>query len=466
MAKRTYFGLPAGELSISDATDSLEESETWMAVYHHDDKVGYARSRFIKQPDGFMVLEKALMNLRITGSVHRISTEITGHLNQDASLRSFVFFLHSGLVRFEARGRVEDKKLVLSTRFGGDWRKSTIMLQDKPYLSAGLWPHLVEKGVAVGARYRLSVFDPSTMAQRPVDVEVVGRETIAVAGRKWDALKVRTMFMGAESFAWIGPKGERLKEEGIMGLRLVKATEKQALSGIRSDPGADITEDASVTCNRLLKGASKMVYLKVRFDGGDLGGLDLDGGRQHLAGSALEIALESAPFSVELPSLYDTEHIEPYLRVEPMVQSDHPGIKVLAGEIVDQAKDSEAKARKILDWVHKSLDKRATVSVPSALGTLSSMAGDCNEHAVLFASLLRAAKIPAKLCAGLVYTRGRFYYHAWNEVFLGKWVTADALMGQMPADVTHIRLVEGGLERQADIVGVIGRLRLDVLEAR
>ncbi len=39
-------------------------------------------------------------------------------------------------------------------------------------------------------------------------------------------------------------------------------------------------------------------------------------------------------------------------------------------------------------------------------------------------------------------------------------------MGQMPADVTHIKFVEGGLDRQAEMVRVIGRLKLKVLEAR
>jgi hypothetical protein len=60
--------------------------------------------------------------------------------------------------------------------------------------------------------------------------------------------------------------------------------------------------------------------------------------------------------------------------------------------------------------------------------------------------------------------RGRFYYHAWDVLYLGRWVTADALMNQMPADVTHLRLVRGDLSRQMDILGAIGKIRLRVLE--
>jgi hypothetical protein len=39
-------------------------------------------------------------------------------------------------------------------------------------------------------------------------------------------------------------------------------------------------------------------------------------------------------------------------------------------------------------------------------------------------------------------------------------------MGQMPADVTHIKFVEGTLDRQADMLRVIGQVKLTVLEAR
>jgi len=461
LVKNFYFKPAPVTLATSQVRPSLEEGETWMAIYHDYNKIGFVRSRIIKRSDGYIVLESVLMNLRAMGEVHRVSTEIIGHLNQDASLRSFVFQLNSGMVRFEARGRVEGQYLVLNTGFGGETRKSKILLQEKPILSAGIWPHLLKKGLIVGTRYRFSVFDPSIMAQRPVEVSVVARETVVLDGRTWEAFKVKTTFAGLEVFSWIGPNGERLKEEGLMGLRLVKTTEDQARSGIESDPELDMAEAASIPSNRILAEPSNLVYLKIRLEGINPEGLDLDTGRQRLTGSVLEIVLDS-----ELTRLYKKAQMAPYLKASSWIQSDHPTIMSLADKIVGQAKEDEAKARRILNWVYKSVDKRATVSIPNALDTLKAKAGDCNEHAVLFAALLRAAGIPAKVCIGLVYTRGRFYYHAWNEVFLGQWTTADALMGQMPADVTHIKFIEGGLDRQAEMVRVIGRVKLTVLEAR
>jgi hypothetical protein len=60
--------------------------------------------------------------------------------------------------------------------------------------------------------------------------------------------------------------------------------------------------------------------------------------------------------------------------------------------------------------------------------------------------------------------RGRFYYHAWNLLFLGRWVTVDALFGQLPADVTHLRLVTGSMQQQLDLAGAIGNITIDILD--
>ena len=60
--------------------------------------------------------------------------------------------------------------------------------------------------------------------------------------------------------------------------------------------------------------------------------------------------------------------------------------------------------------------------------------------------------------------KGRFYYHAWNLLFLGRWVTADAVFGQLPADVTHLRLVTGSMQQQLDLAAVIGNITIDILD--
>jgi transglutaminase-like putative cysteine protease len=77
--------------------------------------------------------------------------------------------------------------------------------------------------------------------------------------------------------------------------------------------------------------------------------------------------------------------------------------------------------------------------------------------------LARAVGLPTKVDAGLVYARGNFYYHAWPEVYVGRWIAIDPTLNQFPADATHIRLVEGGLERQSELVRLMGKISLEIL---
>jgi transglutaminase-like putative cysteine protease len=71
---------------------------------------------------------------------------------------------------------------------------------------------------------------------------------------------------------------------------------------------------------------------------------------------------------------------------------------------------------------------------------------------------------------GLVSVRGAFYYHAWPEVYLdegrgrGLWLPVDPTLNQFPADATHLRLARGGLDQQAAILPLIGRLKIEILE--
>jgi transglutaminase-like putative cysteine protease len=109
------------------------------------------------------------------------------------------------------------------------------------------------------------------------------------------------------------------------------------------------------------------------------------------------------------------------------------------------------------------VEKRPILSIPSSLEVLHSRVGDCNEHTALFAGLARAAGLPTKMVAGLVYVKGNFYYHAWPEIYVGRWVTIDPTLNQFPADATHVRLIEGGLDRQAELARVIGKVNLEIL---
>ncbi|MFC1891983.1 transglutaminase-like domain-containing protein, partial [Thermodesulfobacteriota bacterium] len=121
-------------------------------------------------------------------------------------------------------------------------------------------------------------------------------------------------------------------------------------------------------------------------------------------------------------------------------------------------------AKMLMNWVFDNLEKRPVVSVPSALEVLHTKVGDCNEHATLLTALLRASGIPSRISVGLVYNGKGFFYHAWNEAFVGEWISMDATLNQIPVDVGHIRILYGNIERQVEIAGAVGKLEFELLD--
>jgi len=153
-----------------------------------------------------------------------------------------------------------------------------------------------------------------------------------------------------------------------------------------------------------------------------------------------------------------------YLAATSFVQSDHPDIVAQAEEIVAGKTVPAEKARAVYEWVHRNVRKEITVSLPSALDVLKTRAGDCNEHTYLFVGLARAAGIPSKIMVGLAFQDGAFYYHAWPAVYLGRWVEMDPTWGQEAVDATHIALLEGGPAAQIQLMRVLGRLEIELVE--
>jgi transglutaminase-like putative cysteine protease len=158
-----------------------------------------------------------------------------------------------------------------------------------------------------------------------------------------------------------------------------------------------------------------------------------------------------------------------YLAPEPLIESDAPEIVKEAEHAVEGVTVLRDRAERLTRYVNSILEKKPTVSLPSAREVLRTRIGDCNEHTALYVAMARAIGIPARIAVGLVYTRGAFYYHAWPEVYLaekdgrGTWLPVDPTLNQFPADSTHVRLVRGGLDKQAAILPLIGKMKMRIL---
>jgi len=403
------------------------------------------------------------MRINTMGMVQDITLKTHGVLNDDFTLSSFNFKISSGRFSFSATGSVSGDIINIKTQSSGALRTFDIKLKKKPYIAAGILDAIRVAGLEAGGKFTFDVFDPATMGQEPVIVSVVGKENIKSMGSMKIATKLLLNFKGATQLAWIGEDGEVLREKGLLGISLEKTTRQDALYGLPLETGEDLTKVASIASNVVIKDIATLQTLKLEISGIKYNDVNVHGERQTLIDNILTV--EKEPLSDLAPTL-DVDKLDTlekiFLQPGPFIQSDHQKIKDKAKNITRDEIVPLEKAKKLIAWVYKNIEKRPVLSVPDALSTLENRVGDCNEHAVLLAALARASGIPARIETGLAYLNGRFYYHAWNLLYLGRWITADSVFNQIPADVTHVRFTTGSL-KQLDLMSIIGKIKLTVI---
>ena len=456
-----------GEDTLTPEVQELtkqEIQEEWFAIYQHGSRIGYSRSEVRPQSVGYLMNEELLLRLNFLGEIQDISSWVQANLETDFSVKSFRFRLQAGPVYYRLRGAVKEGNLILVSQMAGQERSQQIPLSHPIYLSSAMKAFISQQPLDVGKTYRFALFDPATMSQTIVPIRVEGKETVQISSRNLEAYRLVMDFHGVQLTSWVSPYGELLKEEGFLGVTMVRSNRDEALEGFREAEGGELVREAAVVSDRAIAQPRQLKRLRLRLAGITGEGLDLSGGRQQWSDGELTVVKESlqAITSTEIP--VTSPSLARDLQPSLLVQSDAEVLKKQAFEIVGEEKNGLQAVRRISSWVYRNLEKRPTLSIPNALAVYELRAGDCNEHSVLFAALARAAGIPTRIVAGLLYSEDRFFYHAWNEVYLGQWIAVDSLMNQVPADPTHIRLVVGELDRQVELVRTLGRLSIKVLD--
>ncbi len=450
-----------------DAAVTAPARESWMSIFQNNRRVGFSHRRLQPVAAGYDLEEVVAMRINTMGMVQELRLKSRYRLNRGLALEHFEFGIESGRFRFSARGRISGGILSVDTESAGVRNRIDLPAAKEIWPVAALAEVLARADLTPGTRYELDAFDPASLARVPVQAEVIGPDDLLVLDETVAATRITLNFRGMIQTAWIDGSGGLLRERGLLGMRLEKATREQALAPLGREAAPDLAEAAAITPDRPIAAPQGATLLRLRLQGPLPEGLRLHGGRQSYADGVLTIrseSLEDLPGAIDALQLSTLERV--YLRAEPLIQSDHEKIRAVVRSVLGETPEMAPleKARRLMGWVQGNIEKRPVLSMPDAMSTLENRMGDCNEHAMLFAALARAAGIPARVEAGLVYLRGKFYYHAWNLLFLGRWVTADPLFDQLPADVTHIRLVTGSMQQQFDLMGVMGQLQIEMLD--
>ncbi|HVO10757.1 MAG TPA: transglutaminase-like domain-containing protein [Vicinamibacteria bacterium] len=440
----------------------------WRGVYYRGEKIGFSVSQTTPTPDGYEMREDGKLQMTLLGSTTAVRLASRLQVGRAFELQRFSFSLDPGSGPTVVSGILLGTRLTLTIRTPSGERREVRELPEVPALSVNLPRTLAARGLRTGDVHTVSVFDPATLHNTAMRLEVGRRELVNAAGRPLPAFLVESTFAGVRTRSWITDTGEVVREESPMGLLVVRETPERAQAlAVPGSVQSDLLEAAAIVPSRATRidDPTTVARLRLRLQG--LEGFDrqdLDGDGQRLSGD--ELTVTDPRDLADGPQPGDLDR---YLRAEPFLESDAPEIVREADKASAGARLPRARAERLVRYVHALLEKKPTVSLPSALEVLRTRVGDCNEHTTLYVAMARALGLPARIAVGLVYLRGAFYYHAWPEVWVeaapgrGRWVAVDPTLDQYPADATHVRLARGGLERQAAILGLVGRARLDVL---
>jgi transglutaminase-like putative cysteine protease len=486
--KREYFK-PAA-MRLAEGARTLAPGSYYYVVRMNGAAIGFARSRFDTLSTGFVFEDNIILDVPALDTVHRAIAATRIQLGPSLQLDEFTFELTSEIGRFRVTGAMrQDTVLDLVLNAGGRAQKSSVKADRLLMLDAAVPLRLAAANeLEVGRTFAVRVFDPSTMSDRESRLSITARDTMIVPdSARWDTGKQMFVVTRYDTIPvwrieqslgtikvgnWIDEDGHLVKAESPLGFTLERtafelADQEWKKSGSNTRAYASgygaVIEQTAIASNVDVTNIAAADRLRVRLLGVELEGFDLAGGRQQLRGDTLIVTRENADALRAGYTLPYRGGGEPASELEstPLIQADDPRIIATARRIVGNTTDPIEAAQKLNDWVYRSLRKDITLSVPSALQVLEARQGDCNEHTVLYVALARAIGLPTRTAVGLVNVRGRFYYHAWPEVYYNGWVAIDPTLGQNPADASHLRFLIGGLARQVELIRLIGRLRLE-----
>ena len=364
-------------------------------------------------------------------------------------------------------GRIIDATLYGAVHTGGETFPMEIPVGDDVLLWGATGAGLLSVPVArEGEEYFVDTFDPITLSRGRARVTGLGNEERVIAGKAVATRVLGLDVRGVTTKAWVLDSGEVVRAQTPFGFVVEKTTGARAAQAPMTDNAPSLVELAAVPAHGKtpFRGADRML---VRLTGTAPGVEPPEDDTQTSPEPGLLLVQRPAGPPGDEHHTHE-RGLGEHLAGDPLIQVDHSRIRLVAAQVAPPRLTPWERVQGINEWVHGSIAKTPVASIPSALDVLETREGDCNEHTVLFTALARAAGVPTRIAVGLVWSEelGSFYYHAWPEVYVGRWIWMEPTFGDPIADATHIKLLTGSIQRWTELLPYLGQVRVEVLEVQ
>lgn len=458
--------LAAQELDVASMV-----GEDWYGLYLNGQKAGYSRNAVEIEEDGaVVVVDDARFKTNMVGVRQDMEIYSKRTYEPAGDLRSIEYRVVDPASVKEFVAVVDGNELVLTSTIGGNAAEQRVPKPKESLKDTLKQAQLVGKDAKVGDAITFTLFEP--MYQK--EIEGASR-IVAIEDRMLDGVRTKVFRIdsklpevGIESEAYVTEDGTVLEDvtAGIITTRL----EPEALAKDVNYCNDVIVSNAAMV-DAPIENPRQRETLRLRLDGPLTPDHLFNDERQsivavddHFEFTGRRVSLAGfQPVSLPITQPDVMEWINPTL----FVQSDDPKLIEKSKEIVGDATGSFEVTERLCHWVHQSVRTTFSAQLTNAREVLDRLEGDCTEYSILFVGLARAAGLPAREVAGVIYMEGTqpgFYFHQWAKVWIGKWIDVDPTFDQPLVDVTHIKLVEGDFFQQNRLIPVIGRIKIEVLD--
>lgn len=468
--------------------------ELWEAHYIQDSKIGHAHTTYLRVKLNGEPLVK--IERRGKFSVQRLGQKVESTMREVSweteagEVRRMQFMALMGESPQTTLCLIEGQRATLNL-IAGDKTTSKV-LEWKPGTRGpfGVQDELMRNPMKLGETRELTAILPMVNNLARVTLTARGKETTTVGSKPRELLKIDVVArieeggMKIQQIAWIDEQGNPVKSEmpDLQQSTILTTAAVALAEGDNGRPAADLGRLTLVNVanppSDLLNKTAVRYRATVR--AGEAG-VSFESTESQtvksLPGGAAEINVVALRPDTPLPPGYIVEPATPAeLASNSLVEADEPLVAAMARRAVGAETDPWLKAVALERFVRESMrSTEFSAAMGSAAETAKSLTGDCTEFAVLLCALLRANGIPARGAVGLVYFESEqaFAYHMWTEAFIGgRWIGLDGTRGTGGLSAAYLRIADlnfsgadpvAGLMR---IFGVVGRLQVEVLEAK
>ena len=437
--------------------------DEWHRLQILDHHVGWlhtvAERSVYEGAPAWRVRAEFVMRLLRSGTPIELHRVRVVHFGVETPFAPYAFMMTSNESGEERRveGRVSEGSMRMTTHIGGRSREHEVELPAGTLFEEAVGYYVHERLADIGNTHSTHVFN-GDMLLPMLDAITIDRVE-AVELPRGDTVQATVVehaldwMDGVRMTEWYDASGQLVATEmDALGVPMrVLRTSREDATGMGEASDLDVILATKLTVQGPSPTDPTHFTARARLSEGDIAAALLPTQRQEVGGDdggggQLDVRRDAppaapAPFPPP-PSAHDS-----LLTPTVYVEADDAAIVAQAREITGQAENSWQAVDSISRWVYAYIrDKTLDKGFATARQTLDSRIGDCTEHTMLAVALTRAAGIPARILAGVVWQRDAFYYHFWYEAFVGEWVAMDPTLGQGPADARRIQLSGGALE--------------------